>query len=75
MFLGKKEISKNVIMNGSSEHDRSSCSSPRYLMETSPQHSPREEVSCWFKVSSYFNLSIQCHLLLFSFRSILQGCR
>lgn len=46
MFLGKKEISKNVMMNGTSEHDRSSCSSPRYLMESSPQHSPREEVSC-----------------------------
>lgn len=45
MFLGKKEISKNVMMNGTSEHDRSSCSSPRYLMESSPQHSPREEVS------------------------------
>lgn len=46
MFLGKKEISKNVMMNGTSEHDRSSCSSPHYLMESSPQHSPREEVSC-----------------------------
>lgn len=45
MFLGKKKISKNVMMNGTSEHDRSSCSSPRYLMESSPQHSPREEVS------------------------------
>ncbi|XP_022323200.2 syntaxin-binding protein 4-like [Crassostrea virginica] len=41
---GKREIPKNLMMNGSSEHDRSSCSSPRYLMETSPQHSPREEI-------------------------------
>lgn len=53
MFLGKKEISKNVMMNGTSEHDRSSCSSPRYLMESSPQHSPREEVSCLVWGSSF----------------------
>lgn len=59
---GKKEISKNVIMNGSSEHDRSSCSSPRYLMETSPQHSPREEIL-------HFHQNNQDHIVPDSFSS------
>lgn len=35
MFLGKKEISKNVMMNGILEYDRSFCSFLRYLMESS----------------------------------------
>ena len=57
------------MMNGSSEHDRSSCSSPRYLMETSPQHSPREEVCslrlnginlhCYYKESKNENTVVK----------------
>lgn len=59
---GKKEISKNVMMNGTSEHDRSSCSSPRYLMESSPQHSPREEIL-------HFHQNNQDHIVPDSFSS------